>query len=273
MAHLPLRGFSGRAVNATPLVLFVGAGPGDPDLLTVRALKALRGADIVLYDALVGDAVLDLIPGRAKRISVGKRAGGKSVPQADINRMLVGLARPGQKLVRLKGGDPAIFARLGEEIEALREAGIAYEIVPGITAASAAVAACGIPLTLRGVARRVQFVAAHAKGGEELDLDWRSLADASATTVFYMARAWAARIARELIAHGLSPATSVLLISDVSQGSEMRLRVTLSELPQAAHAFPPQVPLLILVGEVTETASIAKAVTLSPGPVLAAMGA
>jgi uroporphyrin-III C-methyltransferase len=216
--------------------------------------------------------VLDLIPSHTKRISVGKRAGGNNVPQTEINRMLVRLARPGQKLVRLKGGDPAIFARLGEEIAALRGAGIAYQIVPGITAASAAVAACGIPLTLRGVARRVQFVAAHAKGGEELNLDWPSLADSGATTVFYMARASAARIARELIAHGLSPATPVLLISDVSQGSEMRLRVTLSELPQAAHAFPPQVPLLILMGEVMKAASISAAATLSPVPVLAALG-
>jgi uroporphyrin-III C-methyltransferase len=238
-----------------PHVFFVGAGPGDPDLLTIRALKALRKADVVLYDALVGDAILELIPPHAQRFPVGKRAGLRSIAQSDINRMLVRLARPGCRLVRLKGGDPAIFGRLGEEIAALEEAGISFTIVPGITTASAAAAASGISLTLRGRARRVQFVTAHVRSGEELELDWPGLADASATTVFYMARQSAALIAERLIAHGLKPNTSVLLMSDISHECEMRMRVALSHMPDAVKDFPPAAPLIILVGDVTAAAT------------------
>jgi|RhiMethySRZTD1v2_1073278.scaffolds.fasta_scaffold607310_2 uroporphyrin-III C-methyltransferase len=237
-------------------VLFVGAGPGDPELLTVRALNALRAADVVLYDALVSDAILDLIPRGTCRLCVGKRAGARCITQDEINGLLVRLAKPGRALVRLKGGDPAIFGRLAEETAALEEAGIAFSIVPGITAASAAAAASGIPLTLRGASRRVQFVTAHARAGEELRLDWRSLADASATTVFYMARTSAPEIARRLIEHGLNANTSVLLMSEVSRDGEMRLRVSLAELSQAVHAFPPDVPLIILVGDVTSAAIV-----------------
>jgi uroporphyrin-III C-methyltransferase len=243
-------------MNLVPQVLFVGAGPGDPDLLTVRALKALRAADVVLYDALVSDAILELIPRTARRISVGKRAGARCIAQRAINGLLVQLARPERTLVRLKGGDPAIFGRLGEEIGALEDAGIPFGIVPGITTASAAAAASGIPLTLRGSARRVQFVTAHARAGTSLELDWRSLADETATTVFYMARQSAGEIAQRLIENGLRADTSVLLMSDVTQESEMRLRVPLSDLPHAVHAFPPEVPLIILVGEVTANAVV-----------------
>ena len=243
-------------MNPIPQVLFVGAGPGDPDLLTVRALKVLETADVVLYDALVSDAILDLIPRTARRISVGKRAGSRCVAQGAINDLLVKLARPGRTLVRLKGGDPAIFGRLAEEIAALEDVGIPFAIVPGITTASAAAAASGIPLTLRGAARRVQFVTAHARAGEALQLDWRSLADATATTVFYMARQSANEIAERLMANGLRPDTSVLLMSDVTHDSEMRLCVPLAEMPEAVRAFPPEVPLIILVGEVTSRAVI-----------------
>ncbi len=243
-------------MSTIPEVYFVGAGPGDPDLLTVRALKLLREADIVLYDALVSDAILDLIPRRVRRLSVGKRAGARCIAQSEINDLLVRLARPGRKLVRLKGGDPAIFGRLGEETAALRHAGIPFSIVPGITTASAAAAASGIPLTLRGCARRVQFVTAHAQSGDELHLDWQSLADPSATTVFYMARKSAAQISQRLMDHGLRPNTSVLLMSDVSHDTEMRMRVSLSELPEAAGRFPPEVPLIILVGDATAAADV-----------------
>jgi uroporphyrin-III C-methyltransferase len=245
-------------MKRAPQVLFVGAGPGDPDLVTVRALKALKAADIVLYDALVSDAILDLIPRTTQRVSVGKRAGARCIAQKAINDLLVQLAKPGRSLVRLKGGDPAIFGRLGEEIAALEDASIPYAIVPGITTASAAAAASGIPLTLRGVARRVQFVTAHARAGEALALDWRSLADPTATTVFYMARRSAGEIARRLIENGLPPVTSVLLMSDVTHDSEMRLRMSLSDLPHAVCAFPPEVPLVILVGEVTATAVVSR---------------
>ncbi|HEY4264387.1 MAG TPA: SAM-dependent methyltransferase, partial [Micropepsaceae bacterium] len=160
-----------------------------------------------------------------------------------------------RKLVRLKGGDPAIFGRLGEEIAALQHACIPFAIVPGITAASAAAAASGISLSLRGRARRVQFVAAHARHGEELELDWPALADNSATTVFYMARESASLIAERLISHGLSASTPVLLMSDVSHTTEMRMCVALSGLADAVENFPPAVPLIILIGEVTEGAA------------------
>ncbi|ACK52652.1 uroporphyrin-III C-methyltransferase [Methylocella silvestris BL2] len=246
-----------RPEAATPSVFFVGAGPGDPDLLTVRALKLLGAADVVLYDALVSDDVLRLIKRGAKRIAVGKRAGAPCIAQSDINRMLVRLARPGRKLVRLKGGDPLIFARLGEEIATLEAAGVPFEIIPGVTAASAAAAAAGVSLTTRGEARRVQFVTAHARAGEELALDWRSLADDKATTVFYMAREAAAQIAARLMAHGLGARTPVLLMSDVSRPSQMRLRACLCELQPAVDLFPPGVPLIIVVGEATAAASIA----------------
>ena len=243
-------------MNPAPQVLFVGAGPGDPDLLTIRALNALKGAHVVLYDALVSDSVLDLVPQTARRICVGKRAGARCVAQSAINHLLVRLATPGRTLIRLKGGDPAVFGRLGEEIAVLEDAAVPFAIVPGITAASAAAAAAGIPLTLRGSARRVQFVTAHARAGEALTLDWRSLADESATTVFYMGRQAAGEIAKRLMENGMRPDASVLLMSDVSLGSEMRLRVRLSELREAVHEFPPEVPLIILVGEVTSAALV-----------------
>ncbi len=245
--------------GSAPQVFFVGAGPGDPDLLTRRAYKLLRDADVVLYDALVSDAILDLIPPGAQSFSVGKRAGALCITQNEINRMLVRLARPDQVLIRLKGGDPAIFGRLAEETAALENAGISFAIVPGITAASAAAAASGIALTMRGSARRVQFVTAHVRAGEELALDWRSLADAQATTVFYMARHSAGLIAERLTAHGLAPSTSVLLMSDVTHATQMRLRVSLSDVPEAVKKFPPGAPLIILVGEVTAAVSSAVA--------------
>ncbi len=251
-------GVVGGGPAGSPSVFFVGAGPGDQDLLTVRALRLLAAADAVLYDALVSDAVLDVIRRGAKRFAVGKRAGADCVAQNEINRMLVRLARPGRKLVRLKGGDPVIFARLGEEIAALRHAGISFEIVPGVTAASAAAAASGISLTTRGHSRRVQFVTAHARKGDELALDWPSLADDRATTIFYMARESAALIAEKLITYGLGASTSVLLISDASRPAEMRMRAPLCALPEAVRRFPPGAPLVILVGEATATASIAE---------------
>jgi uroporphyrin-III C-methyltransferase len=233
-----------------PAVFFVGAGPGDPDLLTVRALNLLRGADIVLHDALVSNAVLDCVSRGAQCFAVGKRAGIACIAQNEINHMLVRLAQAGRRLVRLKGGDPAIFGRLGEEIAALRAANIPFEIVPGITTASAAAAAAGIALTLRGHARRVQFVTAQAREQEELMLDWPSLADRGATTIFYMGRERASWIADQLMIHGLHANTPVLLMSDVSRPTQMQMRATLSRLPAAAKKFPAGAPLVILVGEV-----------------------
>jgi uroporphyrin-III C-methyltransferase len=236
-------------------VTFIGAGPGDPDLLTVRALRLLQTAEIVLYDALVSEEILACIRRGAQRFAVGKRAGTPCIRQDEINRMLVTLARQGKHVIRLKGGDPAIFARLAEETAALREAGLGYEFVPGITAASAAAAGAGVSLTERGTARRVQFVTAHARRGEELELDWASLADAKATTVLYMAREAARQISLELIMRGLSPKTPVLLMTDASRKTQQHVTVTLEELQQAVTALPASAPLIVIIGEAVEEAA------------------
>jgi uroporphyrin-III C-methyltransferase len=232
----------------TAQLFFMGAGPGDPDLLTVRALKILQSADVVLYDALVSDAILALVPKGTRRFAVGKRAGTPCIAQAEINRMLVTLCRGGRRVARLKGGDPVIFGRLAEELAAVRAAGIAFEVIPGITTASAAAASYGISLTERGLSRRVQFVTAHARAGDRLELDWESLADPACTTVFYMAREAASMISETLIARGMNAESPALLMSNVSRPSQRHKAVSLSELAQAAEAFPPGAPLIILIG-------------------------
>jgi uroporphyrin-III C-methyltransferase len=229
-------------------VTFVGAGPGDPDLLTLRALKLLQSADVVLYDALVSEEILGCIRRGAQRFAVGKRAGTSCVQQGEINRMLVALCASGKHVIRLKGGDPAIFARLAEETAALREAGYDFDIVPGITAASAAAAGAGVSLTERGIARRVQFVTAHARRDEPLKLDWASLADSAATTVLYMAREAAGRISAELIARGLDAKTPVLLMTDASRKTQQHLTVTLGEIEKGMTVLPVSAPLIAIFG-------------------------
>lgn len=230
-------------------VWLVGAGPGDPELLTRRAERLLREATIVFHDALVGAGILDLIPEGVVRVCVGKRSGRHSCDQATIDRMLVGAARGGERVVRLKGGDPSIFGRSAEELGALARAGIQARICPGITAASAAAASAGISLSLRGVARRVQFVTAHAAKGASLDLDWHALADRRSTLAFYMGRAAAAEIARALIAHGLAGSTPVLIACDVSLATERLLRTRLDLLPLAVEAISDDKPTLMLIGD------------------------
>jgi uroporphyrin-III C-methyltransferase len=230
-------------------VWLVGAGPGDPDLLTRKAERLIRAASVVFYDALVGPGVLDLIPPHVRRVAVGKRSGRHSKDQASINDLLVAAAQDGERVVRLKGGDPAMFGRSMEEVEALAALGIPARICPGVTAASAAAASAGISLSLRGLARRVQFVTAHAQSGEAFDLDWAHLADPHCTTAFYMGRAAAGEIARRLIETGLSPATPVLIACDVSLPGERLLRTRLDLLPLAARSVTGGKPTLILVGE------------------------
>lgn len=230
-------------------VWLVGAGPGDPDLLTRKAERLIGAADIVFYDALVGPGVLDMIPTTAKRVSVGKRSGRHSKPQECINDLLVAAAQTGKRVVRLKGGDPAIFGRLTEEMEALADAGIACFICPGITAASAAAASARLSLSLRGVARRVQFVTAHARKGESLVLDWAGLADPVTTTAFYMGRSTAREISAKLISKGLPGATPVLVACDVSLPTEKLFNTRLDLLPLVASALDESQPMLIVIGE------------------------
>lgn len=240
-------------------VTFVGAGPGDPDLLTVRALRLLQEADIVLYDALVSAEILALIRKGAQRICVGKRAGGHSIAQDAINRLLVKLARQGRHIVRLKGGDPTLFGRLGEEIAALQQAGLAFEIVPGITTASAAAARAGISLTERGRARRVQFATGHLRAGDGNAIDWRALADPQTTTVVYMGREAAAEISRAFIDAGLAPGTPVLLIANASRADEVQRAADLARLVDAVGSMPSGAPLILVIGDVARLARVANA--------------
>jgi len=233
-------------------VWLVGAGPGDPDLLTRKAEKLIRAASIVFYDALVGPGVLDLIPAHVSRVAVGKRSGRHSKDQGTINHLLVAAALAGERIVRLKGGDPSIFGRSSEEIQALAEHGIAAHICPGITTASAAVASAGLSLSLRGAARRVQFVTAHARAHDPLDLDWQALADPDCTLAFYMGRAAAGEISRQLAAAGLPSDTPVLVACDVSLPTEQLLRTRLDLLPLATQAIAEDRPTLIIVGRAVE---------------------
>lgn len=228
-------------------VWLVGAGPGDPDLLTIKALKALQSADVVVHDGLVSDEILDLAPAAARRISVAKRKSRHSYAQVEINRMLVAFAQEGLNVVRLKGGDPFIFGRGGEELEACREAGVDCHVVPGVTAALAAGANAGAPLTHRGSAQAVTFVTGHAASGSEPDLDWESLAKANQTVVIYMGVSTAAGIAGRLIGAGRAGSTPALVVENASRADERRVLTTLAGLPAATEQVAG--PALLIVGE------------------------
>jgi uroporphyrin-III C-methyltransferase len=232
---------------ASGAVWLVGAGPGDPELLTLKALKILQKADVVVHDGLVTDEILDLAPAAARRISVAKRKSRHSYSQDEINRMLVAFALEGLMVVRLKGGDPFIFGRGGEELEACREAGVDCQIVPGVTAALAASANAGAPLTHRGSAQAVTFVTGHASNGAEPDLDWPSLARPNQTVVIYMGLSQAAPIAGRLMAAGRAGSTPALIVENASRPDERRLVTTLSGLADAASGLSG--PALLIVGE------------------------
>ncbi len=230
-------------------VWLVGAGPGDPDLLTRKALRLIEAADTVFHDALVGPGVLDLIPAGIERISVGKRSGRHSKDQGTIDRLIVAAALQGKRVVRLKGGDPAIFGRTAEELAACTAAGIAVRICPGVTAASAAAASAGATLTLRGSARRLTLVTAHAKAGEPLDLDWATLAAPDTTLAVYMGRAAAQTVMQQLIAAGREPDTPVLVVVNASLPTERIIRGRLSSLAFLVEAISAHDPAMLIVGE------------------------
>ena len=214
-------------------VTFVSGGPGDPELLTLKAASRLRAADVVLYDDLASGAILDLARKGATLVSVGKRAGRPSARQEHVNRLLVEYAATGAAVVRLKSGDAGVFGRLEEEIETLRAAGIGYEIVPGVTAASAAAAISGIPLTRRHTARRVQFITgADVKGELPADLNWSALADPNAVTVVYMGKRTFPELAARLIAAGMSADTPALLAESVGHADQRLLRTTIGGLAE-----------------------------------------
>lgn len=235
-------------------VWLVGAGPGDPDLLTRKAEQLLRAASVVFYDALVGPDVLALVPQGTRLVSVGKRSGRHSKDQQTIDALLVGAALEGERVVRLKGGDPSIFGRSQEELGACRAAGVPVRICPGVTAASAAAASLGTSLTLRGLARRVTFVTAHMRAGEELELDWQSLADPQASVVVYMGKQAAGVVADGLMAAGLGGDTPVALVENASLPDERTFRTRLDLLPIAARTALGNGPALLLIGEATAVA-------------------
>lgn len=230
------------------MVWLVGAGPGDPELLTRKAERLIRNASTVFYDALVGAQVLDLIPGHVRRVPVGKRSGRHSKDQASIDGMIVAAALAGERVVRLKGGDPSIFGRATEELEACRAAQVPVQICPGVTAASAASASLGRSLTLRGLARKLVFVTAHARAGEKLDLDWKALADPAATLAIYMGKAAATEVSTQLQAAGLPAETPVCLIENASLPEERYITTRLDLLPLAAKAGLGSGPALLLIG-------------------------
>jgi uroporphyrin-III C-methyltransferase/precorrin-2 dehydrogenase/sirohydrochlorin ferrochelatase len=240
--------YDGAAAPQKGRVLLVGAGPGSTDLLTLRAQRALGAADVIVHDDLVPDDVIAMGRRDAERIAVGKRKGRHSVAQADIDALLVARAQAGQIVVRLKAGDPLIFGRAGEEIAALRAAGVDYEIVPGVTAALAAAADAAIPLTLRGVASHLVFATGHGAEGAEPE-GWELLAASGATVAMYMGRTVADRIAARLTEAGLSGATPVVAIEEAGRTTRRTLAGTLAELPALATRDDIAGPVLILLGE------------------------
>jgi uroporphyrin-III C-methyltransferase/precorrin-2 dehydrogenase/sirohydrochlorin ferrochelatase len=235
----------------TGRVTLVGAGPGDPELLTLKAVRALQSATTILYDDLVGPEILELARREAKRVAVGKAGRRPSCRQSDINAEMVALARAGEHVVRLKGGDPLIFGRATEELDACRAAGIPVSIVPGISAAQGAAAALGVSLTERREARRVQFVTGHGADGRlPGDMDWKAIADPAATTIIYMPRATLAEFASSAIAAGLAPDTPAAAIASATLRGQSHVAGTLSTIAALAGSLPAGAPVTVILGRV-----------------------
>lgn len=238
-----------ESVPHTGIVYLVGAGPGDPDLLTLRAVKLLAQADVVVYDNLVSEDVVNFTRDGAQRIYVGKEKSRHTMPQEEINKLLVTLAKEGKKVVRLKGGDPFIFGRGGEELEVLVEHAIPFEVVPGITAANGVSCYAGIPLTHRDYAQSCLFATGHLKDGS-LDLDWQSLTRKNQTVVIYMGLGALAEIAQQLIAHGMPTSMPAAIIEKGTTSNQKVFTGTLETLPDLVRTLGLKSPCLIIIGQV-----------------------
>jgi len=232
------------------IVHIVGAGPGDPELLTMKAFRLIQNADVVYYDRLVSDEIMDLVRRDADRISVGKSKGDHSVPQPDIHKLMIASANDGKRVVRLKGGDPFIFGRGGEELEAVRTAGIEVQVVPGISSALGCAASAGIPLTHRDHAQTLTFVTGHAKAGGVPDLDWASLARSQQTVVVFMGVGTSGSISEKLIAAGRAPNTPVAVIENGTRANEIRVFGKLFDLSGMIDRAGIKGPALLVIGEV-----------------------
>ncbi len=230
-------------------VYLVGAGPGDPELLTFKALRLMQKADVVVYDRLVSQPILDMVRRDAEKIYVGKAASKHTIPQADINRVLVEQAQHGKRVVRLKGGDPFIFGRGGEELSSLVEHNIPFQVVPGITAANGASSYTGIPLTHRDHSQAVTFATGHLKDGT-IDLNWQALAVKNHTLVFYMGLTGLTVICRELVNHGLSGDTPIALIESATTAEQVVVTGTLDTIIEITQHAPVKPPTLIVIGSV-----------------------
>jgi len=251
------------------LVTLVGAGPGDPELLTLRAVRALQSADVILFDDLVSPNILDFARREAKKMLVGKTGYRSSCRQTDINRLIVALAKGGKRVVRLKGGDPMIFGRAGEEIAACRAAGISVAVVPGITAAQGAAGRLGVSLTQRGLARRVQYLTGHGEDGcLPQDIDWQSAAATSTTTVVYMPSGHLDELVTKAIGGGLDPATSAVAVANATRPHETIIADRIGNLPARLAAEPADGPVIVMIGRVlgdVVPAAPGSAVTLASG--------
>ena len=232
----------------------MGAGPGDPDLLTVKALRLIQAADTVVYDRLVSCEILQLIPNSVARVYVGKASGRHTLSQTEINALLVELARKRQRVVRLKGGDPFIFGRGGEEALVLARHGIAFEVVPGITAAQACAACAGIPLTHRGLAHGVRFLTGHRMENAALDMDRASLRDPGQTLVIYMGLGQVVEIVQELVAAGRPQDTPAAIVERGSTARQRSIVTTLAGLPAAVRRNGIEAPALLIIGAVVALA-------------------
>jgi uroporphyrin-III C-methyltransferase/precorrin-2 dehydrogenase/sirohydrochlorin ferrochelatase len=232
-------------------IVLVGAGPGDPELLTLRAVRALQSADVILIDDLVSSQVLDFARREAKKMMVGKTGHGPACKQSEINELMIKLAKSGKRVVRLKGGDPMIFGRAGEEIAACRAANIPVEVVPGISAAQGAASRLLVSLTHRSQARKLQYITGHDRDGRlPSDIDWRALADPAATTIVYMPKKTLRELGERAIAQGLAPSTPAVAVANATRPNETIVTGTIADIADRIEADAPDGPVLVMIGKV-----------------------